>query len=313
MKHLSTLEFKDAPELSSEELMKKELADLQARLEKKSADDHAALKRRIDELEAKASRLPIGNRNTGDDALAVETKALNKFLRGGVQALDDIERKTMNIGSQASGGYVVAPEYSTRVIEKLVQFSPLRGLASVMSIGTTEVYIPVVTDQADGGWVTETGPRPTGESAFDQVDIKTYEYAGVVPVSRQLLEDSIVDLSGLLSRHLIKKFGKSEAASFMVGDGNGKPTGLLHTPGSYSQITAKQDGTDLLTKLIDTFYALPDAYASVGSWLMKRETMGVIRKLDPPATAPSGPTALRTAPRRPCSAVRSMRRSIWTR
>jgi len=33
---------------------------------------------------------------------------------------------------------VVAPEYSTKIIEKLTQFSPLRSLASVMTIGGTK-------------------------------------------------------------------------------------------------------------------------------------------------------------------------------
>ncbi|MCA6124559.1 phage major capsid protein [Bradyrhizobium sp. WSM 1704] len=275
MKHLSTVEFKDAPELSPEELVKKELVDLQARLEKKAADDHAALKRRIDELEAKAARLPAGN-SSGDADL--ETKALNKFLRGGVNALDDLERKTLNLGAGTTGGYVVSPEYAKTVIEKLRQWSPLRGLASDMSIGTTEIYIPTLETDADGeGWVTETGARTSTEPVFGQLNIKTFENARYIPISQQLLEDADIDLLSFVANHIAKITGKVEAKAFMIGDGNGKPTGLLNDPTDYASITAAADASDIIAKVIEAFYKLPGAYAANGSWIMRRETMGVIR------------------------------------
>ncbi len=153
-----------------------------------------------------------------------------------------------------------------------------------MTIGGTEIYIPTLTGNIASGWVTETGTRPSTEPTFGQANIKVYEQAAIVPVSQQLLEDSFVDLATYLAGHIRKQFGKGEATAFMVGDGNGKPTGLLHTPGDYTQITADQNGSDLLDKLIETFYKLAGEYANVGSWMMKRETMGLIRKLADNAT-----------------------------
>jgi HK97 family phage major capsid protein len=279
MKHLSPIEFKEAAE-GDNEVVTKALASFQSSLddrlkafEKKSSD-------RLDALEAKMSRpAQSGTLANDNEPQKVETKALNDFLRGGAASLDDLERKTLNLGTPANGGYVVAPDYSTRVIEGLVQYSPLRSLTSPISIGTTETYIPILTSGTDGGWVSEAGNRPSAEPAFDQANIKTYEFAATLPVSVQLLEDNAVNLAALLQRWITKKFAKAEASAFVVGDGNGKPTGLLHTPGDYEQITADQDGSDLLNKLIDLFYALPGDYANVGAWMMKRSTMGIIRKL----------------------------------
>lgn len=279
MKTSNALEFKDTGEADDPiASVAKELADLKASLETKAANDNTKLTERLDRIEAKVNR-PGSKSAANDNEPKLETKALNGFLRNGAQSLDDLEKKTLNLGASTSGGYVVAPEYSTRVIEGLTQFSPLRSLASAMSIGTTETYIPILTSGTDGGWVTETGNRPSAEPAFDQANIKTFEYAATLPVSVQLLEDSAVDLASLLQRWITKKFAKAEASAFVVGDGNGKPTGLLHTPGDYTQITADQDGSDLLEKLIDLFYALPGDYANVGAWMMKRSTMGMIRKL----------------------------------
>jgi HK97 family phage major capsid protein len=246
---------------------------------KAASNDNTKLAERLDKIEAKQNRQNVPANDNQPKGKSLETKALNNYLHGGVQSLDDIERKTLNLGTTTAGGYVVAPTYSTNIIEGLTQFSPLRSLASAMTIGGTEIYIPTLTGNADGGWVTETGARPSTEPVFGQLGITTYEFAATVPVSVQLLEDSFVDLAGFLSRHITKRFAKSESSAFIIGDGNGKPTGLLHTPANYEQIVTKQDASELLESLIDAFYALPSEYASVGSWMMKRETMGIIRKL----------------------------------
>ena len=102
---------------------------------KSGANDNTKLVERLDRIEAKVNR--PGTKASNDNEPQVETKALNKFLHAGVQSLDDLERKTLNLGTTTAGGYVVAPEYSTKIVEGLTQFSPLRGLASSMTIGGT--------------------------------------------------------------------------------------------------------------------------------------------------------------------------------
>ena len=287
MKQNTKLELKDA-DVDPAEAVTTALAEFQTAFDArmKALETKAApandnkLTERLNAIEAKLNRPGATPKADNDNAdTKLETKALNGFLRNGVTSLDDLERKTLNLGTPANGGYVVAPDYSTKIIEGVTQVSPMRSLASVMTIGGTEIYIPTLTGNADGGWVTETGARPSTEPTFGQANVKTFEYAATVPVSLQLLEDSFIDLSAFLQKHIVKHFGKGKSTAFMKGDGNGKPTGLLNTPGDYTQFTADQDGTDLLEKLIEAFYGLQSEYASVGSWLMRRETMGAIRKL----------------------------------
>lgn len=270
-----SLELKDADADPVAEV-NKALAELKTTLETKAANDNK-LSERLDRIEAKLNRPNNAPANDNVDS-KLETKALNKFLRGGIGALDDLEKKTLNLGTNTAGGYVVSPEYAKTVIEKLRQYSPLRGLASGMTIGTTEVYIPTLETDADGeGWVTETGNRTTTEPVFGQLNIKTFENARYVPISQQLLEDADIDLLSFVAGHIAKITGKVEAKAFMIGDGNGKPTGLLNTPGDYGFIAAAADGSDILAAVIAAFYKLPGAYAANGSWVMRRETMGVIR------------------------------------
>lgn len=240
-------------------------------LQKAVADNDNKLSTRLEALEAKANRLSADNDN--DPGENVETKALNQFLRTGQV---DAELKTLAVGTPAAGGYTVAPEYSTSIIKKLIELSPMRRLASVMSIGTSKVYIPTLETDAAGGWVTEVGARPSSEPTFGQIDIDVFEHAVTIPVSRQLLEDSFIDLSSFLADRVAVKFAQAESA-FVNGNGSGKPTGLLDASNTFTATTAKLDGTDLLAKLVELYYSLPTPYAQKASWGMTRATMGKIR------------------------------------
>ncbi|WP_271529342.1 phage major capsid protein [Bradyrhizobium sp. CCBAU 25338] len=278
-KHFSALEFKDAEVTDPVELVTKSIDDLTKSvderlkaLETKGLDPK--LVERLTKLEAKANR--PGAAASTDEAKELERKSINAFMRG--EPLDGIERKSLTIGgSPTTGADLVAPQYLAQIITKLVQFSPMRAVASAMGVGTGKVFLPIEGNALSGTWVTETGSRSETNPDFGQVEIDAFEHAAIVPVSRQLLEDSIVDLSGYLSNQISKQFGKAEATAFVSGDGNGKPTGFLNTPSAFDQVVAKQDGSNILDKLISLFYALPDAYASQGVWFMNRTTQGVIR------------------------------------
>ena len=265
MRNALKIETKSADNEDTIADVKTALEGLTSDVEKKTAPV-ADLAKRLDAIEAN------DNREADED---VEAKALNQFLRDGQV---DAEVKTLTVGTATAGGYVTAPEYSATVIKKLTELSPMRRLASVMSIGAGEIYIPTLESDAEGGWVTETGDRTEDEPTFGQVNIKAHEHAVIIPVSRVLLEDSFIDLQAFLADRIAVQFAKAEATAFVSGDGTNKPTGLLNAPTDYDGVDAKQDGTDILDRLIDLYYDLPGEYAMRGTWAMNRRTMGVIRK-----------------------------------
>jgi HK97 family phage major capsid protein/HK97 family phage prohead protease len=244
-------------------------------IEKKT--DTSALVQRLDRLEAKANR--PGGISTGANAAEIEAKALNMFLRNGAASLDMDQKSNLNIGTNSAGGFVVAPEYSRRIIERITEISPIRQVANVMSIGTTEVFFPVVTTKLAGTWVTENGTRQASQPVFDQVKIETFEHAVIVPVSQQLIEDSFIDLQSYLAGQIAEQFARAENAAFVIGDGSGKPTGFLDNPALFGQTDLAQGGNAeaIVKAVIDTFYSLQSAYAANGSWMMTRQMMGRIR------------------------------------
>jgi HK97 family phage major capsid protein len=274
MKH-STLEFKDAPELSPEELVKKELAELQTRLEKKSADEHAALKRRIDELEAKASRLPAGN---GNADTGLETKAFESFLRVGADKLDDLEKKTLALSGNTA---LTPPEFGKEVLKLLRQFSPIRQYARVVTIGASEVQYPRRTGSTAETWVSDTADRTSSEPSYEQVTLTPYEAATYTDVSNQLLEDNAYDLAGELASDLAESFGIAEGGAFVTGNGTGKPKGLMQASDIATLITGNASGfatSNPADTLIKMFHSLPALHAQNGVWIMNRNTLGTIRQ-----------------------------------
>lgn len=274
-----TLETKSATELSEEA----GVAEIKSALDALTADVNtktapvADLEKRLAAAEAKLARPAIIHKANTDEAKDIEAKALNGFLRNGAASLDDAERKTLNIGTNSAGGYVTAPEFSSQVLSQITLVNPMRQVSNVMSVGSNKLFLPVRTTAPTSGWVTEVGSRSSSEPVFSQVEIDIYEQAVVVPISAQLLEDSFVDLQSFVAKDIALQFARLENNAFLLGDGSGKPTGLLHTPGNYTAVTADPSGSDILSAVIKAFYALPAAYALNGAWLMNRTMQGVIR------------------------------------
>src|SRR3546814_12404042 len=76
---------------------------------------------------------------------------------GHVLSLD--EQKSMSVGSEPNGGYLVTPAVSNRVMMIVRESSPLRELATVESITSSELEIPIDEDEAEAQWAGETEAR----------------------------------------------------------------------------------------------------------------------------------------------------------
>ena len=96
--------------------------------------------------------------------------------------------------------------------------------------------------------------------------------------SRNLVEDSAVPFTQILAGLFADEVRLSDEQAIIVGDGVGKPLGLLNTAGvptvnsgHASQVTA--DG------LLDLFYGLPAQYRDNAVFVMSSATEDALRKL----------------------------------
>lgn len=236
-----------------------------------SPEEVKALKARMDKLEAKANRPLAANNNhpagANDNS---EKKAFADFIRNG----DASEVKALGYATPSTGGILAPEQVSTSILEKVAEFSPVRLLAQTISMSGPLLQLPRLVDEVTVGEVAETAARPESEASFDQIDLKPFEMAVIVPVTRILLEDAQIDLSGYLGNHIARRFGQKEAGWFVNGNGTTQAEGVL-TSDAVQEIEAEIVADDL----IDLFYSIKTAYSANGSWLMNRKTMAAVRKL----------------------------------
>ena len=271
MKHF-TLERRDdggAEDLNSAITAVTELRTAHAAFETRQAGIVADLQRRLDEAEARSQRPG----NTSAEEVSEQRAAWREYLSRG----DAAETRLLTVGEDVGAGYLAPPEASTEFIRNLVQFSPIRALASVRTTSASSVLYPKRTSVTNASWVGEIEERPESAPAFGQTQIPVNELFTSVPISNWLLEDSTA-AEAEVNLALAEDFGQKENSAFLLGDGVNKPLGLLVAEGIAE--VPSGDATKITADgLIDLFHSLPEPYRSRSTFIMSGSTTAWVRKL----------------------------------
>lgn len=313
--HKSFEEFKttnDQNEKAKDAVLEAKLAKIEADLDKaqKIADDAALAAKRqsrvvTDEkgnafdLDAKAQEwADLAARKRGDRAekfsatdLDAYKAAFRRLMQKGEQLLGADEMKALSVGSDPDGGYVVTPDTSGRIVQRVFETSPMRAYASVQVISTDALEGLFDLDEAAASWVAETAARPeTATPKLGQWRIPVHELSAFPFATQKLLDDASINMEAWLADKVADKFARSESAAFVTGDGAGKPRGFLTygagttLPGTVEQFptgvsgafAAAPNGGDVL---IDALYGLKAQYRANATWFMNRATTKLTRKL----------------------------------
>lgn len=279
-------EFKSV--VAQEEAEKKKLGDVTA--ETKATSDR--INKRLDEIELKMQRALTAPSGQGAGSgreykQSPHWQAFEKALRFGdarlsveeKKILDDVAKKSLSVGNDTTGGYLSNTEFVREIIKAAVEFSPVREMARVRTTSNRASKHPKRTGSFSGQWVAEQGTRSeTTGLTYGQEEIPNHELFALVDISQQDLEDSEFDLAGELNGEFGEQFGVAEGTAFVSGNAVGKPEGLL----TNADVPFVVSGDANLIKadgLIDMVYGIKDAYARNASFLLKRATIGAIRKL----------------------------------
>ncbi|HWL56540.1 MAG TPA: phage major capsid protein [Paracoccus sp. (in: a-proteobacteria)] len=227
---------------------------------------------RLDKLEAKANRPGAPTIHLGNVEKA--TKAFADFIRTG----DASELKALAVNAPSTGGILAPDSTSTTILEKVVEMSPVRQLATVIQMSGPSLKVPRLVDSVQPQIVSETGTKPDDEPSFEEITLEPFLAGVSVPMTLSLLEDSHVNLEAFVTGHIAKQFALKESQWFVNGDGTTAPEGVM----SASAGIAEYDGTAAMVQpndLISMFYELPQEHANNGAWLMHPQTIAAIRML----------------------------------
>ncbi|NNM71422.1 phage major capsid protein [Enterovirga aerilata] len=241
---------------------------------------------RLDGFEKRLNRPGSVDMKAGD--ASAEHKALATFARRG----DDAELKAMSVGSDPDGGFLVHPVLSSRMTKRLFDTTPMRQLARVETITQGDAFEePLDLDDVGATWVGETESRP--ETSTPQVGILRIPLEEIYAnpkVTQRLLDDSGFDIGGWLEGKISDRFGRTEGASFVTGDGVKKPRGFLSygtsaqkdgsRPWSSLQTVPSGHATEITADgLKDLTWSLRAPYRQGAGWLMNTNTAARIDKL----------------------------------
>lgn len=275
-------------------------------LKAKADEQHAAeekLRKSLDDAHAEIEKLQMVGGAKGDGLTSEQREyktALLQYVRKGDTA--GLDAKAMSVGSDPDGGYLVTPDMAGRIVSKVFDTSNIRAIASVQTISTDALEGKTDLDEADAGWVSETGARATTSTPqLGKWRIPVHEMYAQPEATQKLLDDAGVDVGAWLEGKIASKFSRVEEVAFVTGDGAGKPRGFT----TYTTAATGDDsrawgvlehlltgtdnsfGTDPngVEKLITLIGKLKPHYLPGARFLMNRVTQTEVRTLTDASSA----------------------------
>jgi HK97 family phage major capsid protein len=292
-------------------------ADLDAKLAR--MDEHinslGEVKSKLEKMETKLSRPGAfgGGSEQRESAESVEYK--NAFLDW-VRAPNDHERQqraataqkaleakaregretraAQTVTSTGSAGGFALPEQIESAIARLsVDMSPIRQIATVRTVGTTDYKELFDVNGAAFEWVGETDTRNQTNTPDLAEVAPTFGMASAKPqASEESLDDLFFDVEGWLISSAAEAMAQGEGAAFVSGNGTKKPTGFLAGPtpvatadssrafGTLQYIASGQAAA--LPTSIDVFYdlvySLRARYRANAQWVTNKLVLAALRK-----------------------------------
>lgn len=106
-----------------------------------------------------------------------------------------------------------------------------RKLAKIIQTSSGDRKIPVVVTKGTAAWLDEGEEFDESDSVFGQTSIGAYKLGTMIKVSDELLNDNVFNLESYISTEFARRIGAKEEEAFLVGDADGKPTGIFNATG----------------------------------------------------------------------------------
>lgn len=303
--------------LDKAEAEKRDLTAEENEVFERQSADMTALRSRIDsiettmrensEAEAAEKRL-LGDRQEqrgGDDT---QGEAIRSFLKGETRELafgadGKVWTRALSKGTATAGGNTVPLTFYDQLVEHLVDTtSVLQAGATVLNTASGEIIeVPVTTSHGAAAAVAEAGALAGTDPAFAKRTLGAFKFGQLITLSRELVDDTAVDLLGYVSRAAGRNIGLALGAKLATGAGTTEPWGVITRATTGVTGGAGVTGAFTADNLIDLMFSVVGPYRKNGSWLVKDSTLGSIRKLkdgagrylfDPAATVGQPDTVL---------------------
>lgn len=243
------------------------IKDLQV-AEQRAADMEAAL---TTAPEIRSERV---ERREGD------SETLRKLITGELRSYT-FERRDLNKTDDSS---IVPSAFLDSLQQSLVTVGPMMdgGIVTMLNTASGEdLTIPTESTRPAATAIAEATEITALDPTFSSIVLKAQKVAVLTKVSKELLVDSGISLESYLGQMMGTSLGIKINNLLTLGTGGGaQPNGIVTAAGSGITGGTGTSGAFTADNLIDLAHSVDGAYVRRGGgWMMRRATIGAVRKL----------------------------------
>jgi HK97 family phage major capsid protein len=205
--------------------------------------------------------------------------------------INPVQLRTLLSNSTSTASSTVPVDFYDQLISYLIEVSGLlqAGPSILNTAGGETIQVPVVSSHITGSAVTQGAAIPSADPAFTQATLGAQKFGSLTQLSRELIDDTAVDLLGYLAMSAGRAIGNVFGSSLINHTNNvtqgvlsGATAGVAVTSGSggVTSVTAG-GGAPTYNNLVDMEYSVIAPYRQSRScyWMAADKTIGAIRKI----------------------------------
>ena len=255
---------------------------------KAQSEEIALLKTLCQDLESKlfaATEKQIIQLPNGKVGFTDKNEAKNFVnLCKGIFTKNDAMVKDLTEGTDSEGGYLVPLEIQSTLMMLLNQYGVARPACTVIPIAREEISMPKLINGVQVYWIGEGVTIPQTQPSFSEFRMIVKKLAALVPMTSELLSDSVIPIANLLATLFANALSKEEdrvifTGSTIVGD---PFNGIFGDPSVNSFIlpATKTHFTDITSDMLaEITSTLIPAAADGANFYMHRTILNVVRTL----------------------------------
>ena len=233
------------------------------------------------EREAQAADIRVPDAPTASERS--DADKLRSLVRGELRSVTFEQRTATTMSTGSNAGAV--PQGFYDVLQEQLRYTGPFGNENVgytiLTTGSGEdIKVPTQTGYSAGTATAEAAAFAVSNPTTSFLTLRAHKFGTLITVSRELIEDSGIDLVSFIGRQAGNAIGNIVNEKLAIGTGTVEPQGLFTAAGSGVRGTAT-DFAFSADDLIDLVHSVDSEYAARPSagFQMRRATLSTLRKL----------------------------------
>lgn len=206
-------------------------------------------------IETSLAKFPASK--PAEQAAVSEAETLRSFLNG--EGRRSLEVRDITKGST---GAPVPTSFYSQLVKHMVQVGPMYDLATKITTSSGEnLQVPRTTAFSTAAITTEGSAISESDPTFGAfITLGAYKLSFVTQLSREMITDSGVDITGFLAEQTGVAMGVAANTYFTVGTGSSQPNGIVTASTLGVTGSASVVGVFSADNLIDLVYSVNASY-----------------------------------------------------